>query len=146
MASTAAQDKLRKQLVWTTTDNHGNEVICTAKAWSHVLDGHPEMSGMERHVIQALQTPDRIKPSTINPAAFGFEFTTEMSIDVRVVAAYDEPHLRIQGQTIGKVSTAMPIDEILFASPNLGAPVYEVGPQPAGRAAPVARTAKEVQS
>jgi hypothetical protein len=45
-------------VLFETTDPRGKKVICTEEIWLiHVLDGHPEMEGLEDEVRQAVQTP-----------------------------------------------------------------------------------------
>lgn len=45
-------------VLFETTDPRGKKVICTEEIWLiHVLDGHPEMEGLEDEVRQTIQSP-----------------------------------------------------------------------------------------
>ena len=44
--------------VFVATDPRGKKVTCTEEVWmAHVLEGHPEMEGLEGEVSQAIQSP-----------------------------------------------------------------------------------------
>ncbi len=45
-------------VIFETIDPRGKKVICTEEVWLiHVLDGHPEMEGLEDEVRRAIQEP-----------------------------------------------------------------------------------------
>lgn len=45
-------------VLFETTDPRGKKVICTDEIWLiHVLDGHPEMEGLQDEVRKTIQSP-----------------------------------------------------------------------------------------
>lgn len=45
-------------VIFETTDPRGKKVTCTEEVWLiHVLDGHPEMEGLENIVKQTVEAP-----------------------------------------------------------------------------------------
>lgn len=128
MATTAAQDKLRKPLAMETTDPYGNTVICAQSTWdSHIIaeDGHPEMTGRLDAVRSTIFDPDGIRESTARPDARIFEAVTDESIQIRVVVTYDEILLMEAGTTIAKVNTAFPVHPEEYDRPQVGSYVYQ---------------------
>ena len=51
----------------TLTDVEGTPVRLTDERWAHILE-HPEMSGQEQKIAEALQTPDVVVCSPHDPA------------------------------------------------------------------------------
>src|SRR6185437_11597043 len=102
MATTAAQDKLRKQLIIQTTDYRGNEVICTQKTWnSHISVDHPQMRGRQDEVKATLADPALVYPSTISDKALIYESDAlKDTIPIRVVVTFDDIAQHGAGSTI----------------------------------------------
>jgi len=120
----ASKGAVRKNAV-STPDVWGNFVRCSIDHWEeHIvdpLDGHPELTGREKEVEQAILDPDLIRPSTATGRAFAFE-RRGTADEIRVVVSYQEPDLIRQGGTSGWVSTAYPIDYAY--SSQVGVPIY----------------------
>jgi hypothetical protein len=125
MATTAAQDQLRKPLAFTTTDVKGNTVICAASTWnSHIAPDHPEMVGRHGDVKDTLESPDAILLSTSSPRALIHQKVTADLVQIRVVTTYDQIGEFEDGTTIAKVNTAFPVQPEDYDSPNVGAIIY----------------------
>ncbi len=121
MATTAAQDKLRKPLAIEVTDPRGNVVICAQSVWDgHIVRDHAEMTGRLDDVKAALVSPDGIRESTVRPEAQVYEWVAADSTQVRVAVTFDEVAYAGVGGTIGKVNTAFPVDPLEFDKPNVG--------------------------
>lgn len=130
MATTAAQDKINKPLLFTTSDHRGNEVICSSSTWNKHTASHPEIIGREEEAKAILSDPDAVYPSTVSPKALIFQSTTS-SDELKVVVAYDDIGLYEQGGTTAKVLSVHPYDNIRYDKPNVdyGNPRY-VRPTP----------------
>jgi hypothetical protein len=125
MATKAAQDKLRKPLIFTTSEPRGNQVICAQSTWeTHVLKGHPQMHGRLADVQKAISDPDKIRESTIRNDAQIFEYVCDDSIQIRVVATFDDISLVEVGKTIGKMNSVFPVMPEEFDKPNVGNTLY----------------------
>ena len=56
---------------WTIEDGDGNPVYLTDERWEHILEGHPEMSGHERELQDAIRTGTRSQDS-LNPQKYRY--------------------------------------------------------------------------
>ncbi len=125
MATKAAEDKLRKPLIFTTSEPRGNQVICAQSTWeSHVLKGHPEMHGRLGDVQKAISDPDKIRESATRNDAQIFEYVCSDSVQIRVVATFDDISLMEVGQTTAKMNSAFPVMPEEFDKPHVGNTVY----------------------
>ena len=121
----AAKSTKKSKHQLNTVDLYGNAVHCTAERWTtHIiepLDGHPEMTGREADVAQAIADPDKVRPSTLTGKARAFELVTAADT-VRVIVTYQDPTTIDTGRTYGWVTTAYPEDPSYPS--NVGAPIY----------------------
>jgi hypothetical protein len=126
MATKAADDQVKKPLIFTTSDIKGNVVICATSTWnSHIERRHPEMRGRESDVQDAVSAPDAVFKSSVSPTALIHEKVTTDFVQIRVVTTYDHIAGFENGTTIAKVNTAYPVDAVLYDKPQIGSPVYQ---------------------
>jgi hypothetical protein len=45
-------------LVASTTDALGRKIILTEERWTHIVDGHPELDGLELALMRAVEAAD----------------------------------------------------------------------------------------
>lgn len=125
MATTAAQDKLRKPLAAEVTDPRGIVIICAQSVWDgHIAKDHPEMDGRLEDVKAAIADPDGIRESTVRAEAQVYEWVAADSQQIRVAVTFDDISSIDIGRTMGKVNTAFPVDPIEYDKPNVGNYVY----------------------
>ncbi len=127
MATTAAQDRLRKPLAFETVDPRGNIVICSQSVWdNHIEKDHPEMQGRLADVKAAVANPDGIRESTARPgSAQVYEYVALDSVQIRAVLTFDDPPLIASGTTIAKVNTAFPVNPEDYDKPQVGHFVFK---------------------
>jgi hypothetical protein len=51
----------------TITDFEGQLIRLTARQWSHIIGGHPDMLGMEWAVRETLEDPEEVRKSRDDP-------------------------------------------------------------------------------
>jgi len=125
MATTAAQDKVRKPLLFEVTDPRGNIVICAQSVWDgHIAKDHVEMSGRATDMAAAITGPDGIRESTVRPDAQVYEWVAADDTQIRVAVTFDDIAYAGAGQTTGKVNSAFPVDPIEYDKPNVGKYVF----------------------
>jgi hypothetical protein len=56
---------------WSVQDPHGNPIYLTEERWQHIVEGHPEMSGHERQLQEAIRLGTRSQDS-LNPQKFRY--------------------------------------------------------------------------
>jgi hypothetical protein len=121
------KSKKPKQLTlkFITTDVWNCAVSCTEERWhGHIVDEHPEMTGLENDVKAVVNDPATIYPSTLTGSSFAFEGIST-SKEIRVLVQYDDPKKVTLGNTSGKVQTAYPVDRTKYSVPNLGPAIYQ---------------------
>lgn len=90
----------QQQIIASTTDGLGRTIVLTAERWEHIVDGHPELDGLELAVMRAVETADITvdgnKPGTMKHCAKDLGPARYLS----VVVAYEG--------NMGMVRTAYP--------------------------------------
>jgi len=125
MATTAAQDKLRKPLLSEVTDPRGNIVICALSVWDgHIAKDHVEMAGRASDMEAAIKTPDGIRESTIRADAQIYEWVAADATQIRVAVTFDDIAYAELGTTMGKVNSAFPVNASEYDKPNVGKYVF----------------------
>jgi hypothetical protein len=132
----APKKRINPKHKFETVDFWGNPVHCTIQNWEgHIvepLDGHPELTGREREVAQAIADPEIIRPSTRTGNAFAFERVTTNDI-IRAIVYYANGTAAQTGNSYGQLGTAY-LDDPAWNS-RVGAPIYT---KPASNAPTVA--------
>lgn len=47
------------KVVASTTDELGRTIVLTEERWEHILEGHPEMAGLELAVMRVVESADK---------------------------------------------------------------------------------------
>ncbi len=125
--TTAKQDRQRKPLAFEVTEPRGHTIICAQSVWDTHITRRPEMLARMGDVTAALTDPDGIRESTSIAEAQIFERVCEDSVQIRVVATFDEIALVNSGTatTIAKVNSAFPVQTDIYDTPHVGKYVYK---------------------
>ncbi len=114
-------------------DVFGNRVTLYSSTWNthvlHPIMGHPEMTGYESLVLQLLQDPQMVCPSTSDPLSLAY--ISDVGVGprpegVRVLVSYDTAGY-LKGDIRGVVQTAYSIDWKQYSRPKIDftSPVYK---------------------
>jgi len=111
--------------IWTTQCVISNEINLYQEDWDHILDGHPEMAGLEYLVKAAVERPIYIQEAG-NPktAAYVLPPDSVNPEGVRVIVGFTS-EMWISGNKIGDVKTGYPIDSKSFPNPSLGRIIWQ---------------------
>jgi len=84
------------------------------------------MAARQDEIKAVLADPEFVYRSTVSNAALVFEATTASSVQIRVVATYDDMTGYKTGTTTAKMNTTFPVDEVLYDKPQIDfeSPVY----------------------
>jgi hypothetical protein len=91
-----------------------------------IVDGHPQMAGYEILVQEVLRDPYMVQQSTHYETAAAFISSAGVGPSpegIRVVVAFDDVSYQ-KGASIGRVSTAYPVDVARYPTPRLGKTIY----------------------
>jgi hypothetical protein len=69
-------------------DPLGRTVLLTDERWTHIATRHPEISGLEADVLEAVRAPDRTMPGREPNEAWNYLLTAAPSTWLKVVVAF----------------------------------------------------------
>lgn len=111
-----------------TADFWGNTVTLSESTWTHILRGHPDMSGHSEAIEKAVKEPTIVSESTTDSEALifdGYNMMRPSSRIVRVVVRYECRDNVKSGSTNGLVATAY--GPLTASTGNVGTIIYFSG-------------------
>lgn len=92
-----------RKVVSSTTDGLGRTIVLTDERWEHILEGHPEMAGLELAVMRVVESADKECAGNFPGARKFYKRGLGPARWLAVVVAYDG--------MMGKVVTAHPFSK-----------------------------------
>ena len=106
--------------IWTVQCILANEVNLYQEDWEHIVDGHPEMAGMEELVKLAIQKPIYIQEAG-SPVSAAYVLPPDQNNPegVRIIVGFSS-ELWPDGNKVGAIETGYPINSQAYPRPDLG--------------------------
>ena len=106
--------------IWTVQCILANEVNLYQEDWEHIVDGHPEMAGMEELVKLAIQKPIYIQEAG-SPVSAAYVLPPDQNNPegVRIIVGFSS-ELWPDGNKVGAIETGYPINSKAYPRPDLG--------------------------